>query len=579
MADVFGVNNPGFDISPLTDAELLVVQQIGGLGDPNADRILFWDDSANSYAYLSPGAGLSIVGTTISASGATLADGDYGDITASSSGTVLTVDNGVISLAKMANVATATVFYRKTAGTGAPEVQTLATLKTDLGLTGTNSGDQTSVTGNAGTATALQTSRTIGTLTGDITSAGSGFDGTANNTNATTLATVNANVGSFTYASITVNAKGLITAASSGSAGGTGDVVGPASSTDNAIARYDLATGKLLQNSVVLIADTTGVISGTQGLTLSGTTSGTLAIKSAATAGTNTLTFPAGTTDFSATGGTGQFLKQASAGAAFTVSTVPVSEIAGFGTGVATALAVNTGSAGAFVLFNGALGTPSSGTVTNLTGTASININGTVGATTPASAVVTTLTSQTHLPATDGTYDLGSTTLAWNNLHLDTGATINIENGNWLATHTSAVLTITTGDIRMATAGTATTSVTTNDGSQTLNNKRINPRTSTTASSSTPTPNGDTDDVYTVTALAAGATFGAPTGTPVNGQKLIIRVKDNATPRTLAFNAIYRASSDLALPTTTITSKTIYMGFIYNSTDSKWDLIALLNNF
>jgi hypothetical protein len=47
-------------------------------------------------------------------------------------------------------------------------------------------------------------------------------------------------------------------------------------------------------------------------------------------------------------------------------------------------LAINTGSAGAPVLFNGGLGTPTSGTVTNLTGTASININGTVGATTPA---------------------------------------------------------------------------------------------------------------------------------------------------------------------------------------------------
>jgi hypothetical protein len=74
-------------------------------------------------------------------------------------------------LAKMANVATATVFYRKTGGTGVPEVQTLATLKTDLGLTGTNSGDQVNITGNAGTATALYTSRTIN---------GVGFNGTAN---------------------------------------------------------------------------------------------------------------------------------------------------------------------------------------------------------------------------------------------------------------------------------------------------------------------------------------------------------------------------------------------------------------
>lgn len=53
---------------------------------------------------------------------------------------VATVDAGHITLARMANVATGTVFYRKTAGTGAPEVQTLATLKTDLGLTGAYTG-------------------------------------------------------------------------------------------------------------------------------------------------------------------------------------------------------------------------------------------------------------------------------------------------------------------------------------------------------------------------------------------------------------------------------------------------------
>jgi hypothetical protein len=70
-----------------------------------------------------------------------------------------------------------------------------------------------------------------------------------------------------------------------------------------------------------------------------------------------------------------------------------------------------------------------------------------------------------------------------------------------------------------------------------------------------------------------------PTGTPTEGQQLIIRIKDNATARTLAWNAIYRASSDLALPTTTIVSKTVYLGFMYNSTDSKWDLLSRLNNF
>jgi len=67
--------------------------------------------------------------------------------------------------------------------------------------------------------------------------------------------------------------------------------------------------------------------------------------------------------------------------------------ITAFGTGVATALGVNVGTAGAFVVNGGALGTPSSGTVTNLTGTASININGTVGATTPNTGAFTSITS------------------------------------------------------------------------------------------------------------------------------------------------------------------------------------------
>ncbi len=107
---------------------------------------------------------------------------------------------------------------------------------------------------------------------------------------------------------------------------------------------------------------------------------------------------------------------------------------------------------------------------------------------------------------------------------------------------------------------------------------RITPRVSTVASSATPTPAGDTTDVYTVTALAEAAAFGAPTGTPVEGQKLTIRIKDNATARALTWNAIYRAGTDVTLPTTTVISKTMYIGFIYNNTDTKWDLLAVTNN-
>lgn len=102
----------------------------------------------------------------------------------------------------------------------------------------------------------------------------------------------------------------------------------------------------------------------------------------------------------------------------------------------------------------------------------------------------------------------------------------------------------------------------------------LTPRVGTTASSATPTPNADAQDVFTVTALAAGATFGAPTGTPSNGQTLIIRIKDNGTARTLAFNAIYRAIG-VTLPTTTVINKTMYIAMIYNSADSKWDVIGV----
>jgi len=80
------------------------------------------------------------------------------------------------------------------------------------------------------------------------------------------------------------------------------------------------------------------------------------------------------------------------------------------GTGVVTALGVNTGTAGAFVVNGGALGTPSSGTVTNLTGTASININGTVGATTAADGKFTTLSSSSAYTPNQTAGIVGTTT-------------------------------------------------------------------------------------------------------------------------------------------------------------------------
>ncbi len=98
---------------------------------------------------------------------------------------------------------------------------------------------------------------------------------------------------------------------------------------------------------------------------------------------------------------------------------------------------------------------------------------------------------------------------------------------------------------------------------------------STIADSATPTPTGGSlRNLFTVTALAQAATFAAPSGTPANGNKLIIRILDNATARALSWNAIY-AVIGTTLPTTTVLSKYTYVGCVYNSASSKWDVLAV----
>lgn len=106
-----------------------------------------------------------------------------------------------------------------------------------------------------------------------------------------------------------------------------------------------------------------------------------------------------------------------------------------------------------------------------------------------------------------------------------------------------------------------------------LTDARIDPRVSTSASSSSLTPTIASFDQYMYTALAANLTINAPTGTPVNGNKLLFAIKDNGTSRTLTWNAAF-APAGIDMPTSTTPNKWHYIGFIYNATAAKWHCIA-----
>lgn len=100
------------------------------------------------------------------------------------------------------------------------------------------------------------------------------------------------------------------------------------------------------------------------------------------------------------------------------------------------------------------------------------------------------------------------------------------------------------------------------------------PITDTTQTATTVTPNSATTDVYVVKRLTTDAVFAAPTGSPVNGQTLVIRVKDDGTAHNLSYNAIY-VPIEVTLPTTTVANKYVYIGCLYNSDATKWDVLTI----
>ena len=83
----------------------------------------------------------------------------------------------------------------------------------------------------------------------------------------------------------------------------------------------------------------------------------------------------------------------------------------------------------------------------------------------------------------------------------------------------------------------------------------------------------DVTDQYQLTAVANATTF-TVSGTPVAGQKLIIRVKDAGAAKALTFTGF--TAIGCTIPTTTVQSKITYVGCIYNATTPTWDVVAVM---
>jgi hypothetical protein len=156
--------------------------------------------------------------------------------------------------------------------------------------------------------------------------------------------------------------------------------------------------------------------------------------------------------------------------------------------------------------------------------------------------------------------------------------TVAVTNGGTGAT-TLTGLVVGNGASAMTTVTAPSGAVVGTTDTQTLTNKRVTNRIGSNGgtTSGNITPTSDTADQYNITGLTGTSAIQIPSGTPTDGQRLSIRIKDDGTGRTLSWVTTaggYRVIGT-TLPLTTTANKTIYVGCVYNVADSFWDVVAV----
>lgn len=184
------------------------------------------------------------------------------------------------------------------------------------------------------------------------------------------------------------------------------------------------------------------------------------------------------------------------------------------------------------------------------------------GANTALSNLASVAINTSLISDADNTDDLGSSANAWKDVY-----THSLK----LKGSVSGTATITP----LSATGTSTIYLPTSSG-HIVNFFSSNESGATSA----PAPwGGARTNLYNLTGLSTGATFAAPGGTPLDGNSLFMRIQDNGSARTLAWNAIYDEGDDLALPTTTIAGKGMRIQFNYNDATSKWEIVGITGGF
>lgn len=257
--------------------------------------------------------------------------------------------------------------------------------------------------------------------------------------------------------------------------------------------------------------------------------------------------------------------------------------VVGNGTGAMTTVAAPSGTV---------VGTTDTQTLTSKTISGS---NNTLSSIANASLTNSSVTINGETVSLGGTATIGAATsqplTVGTGLQYDTGTTFNgavaktISVNNTVATLTGAQTltnkTLTTPVISsISNTGTITlpldtTTLVGRGTTDTLTNKRITSRVETQVTTLTLAPAANSYDQFCITAQSTPLAISNPTGTPTDGQKIILRIKDDGTARALTWGADYRAIG-VVLPTATTASKVSYIGCIYNTNALKWDVVAAI---